>query len=165
MDDKELLWQRLKLQEEVRDRWFRYSLLILAVPLGVAAAFERAEVADRAVVAAGALLFFLIGVCFLLLHVMQRINSLELLEQLGPSDPVGDVLADSASRKLTLRVQHWGADFYANCAQSILNAGLFLAALYYGCVRSILVLVPVFLALVYAQLYLRQSLLVARRRR
>jgi hypothetical protein len=67
-EDRGLLWQRIQHQQEVRDRWFTYSLALLAVPLLMAAAFEKADLKDPYAVAGAMAIFAFVGFFFLLLY-------------------------------------------------------------------------------------------------
>jgi hypothetical protein len=152
-EDRGLLWQRIQHQQEVRDRWFTYSLALLAVPLLMAAAFEKADLKDPYAVAGAMAIFAFVGFFFLLLYTRQRINYLDLYKQYSPR-PV-----PPAGSYLLLRAQLWGADFYANCVQACMNAGLLLASMYYfGCKHAVGLAVSFFL-IFWVQMFVRQCVL------
>ncbi len=177
-----LTWERIKLQQEVRDRWFRYSLIILGVPLVLLLSKNQPFFVDSSLTrAATAFLFALIGFFFFLLHVHQRINSVNLHAELQQIlDPIRRELNISSENQkknssknhdkksklhcmlsiVIFRKQSWGADFWANVVQATMNSSLLFLAYY-----NILDGHPwwgiiLFLSTCAFQLYLRQKIVL-----
>jgi hypothetical protein len=82
------LFERVKLQEDVRDRWFRYYLVIMASTitiLGLAfqlAAKEKVAVALKWFFPLLGLFFSGVGILFFLLHLSQRYNYRAFMERM-----------------------------------------------------------------------------------
>ncbi|MCX6829431.1 MAG: hypothetical protein NT002_09155 [candidate division Zixibacteria bacterium] len=81
--------ERIKLQQEVRDRWFKYYLTIAGAIFGTALALINLIHAEDFNVHLYAILFvlciimFLIGFCFLMIYINQRKNYLRFFDQMN----------------------------------------------------------------------------------
>lgn len=155
------LLERLHQQEEVRDRWFRYSLVVLVLPVGIVGLDKTPSWLGRSAMAAMMFLFAAIGVCFLLMHVNQRANCLDLREDFGESVPERH-LPRGFLRCVLLMHQFWRADFLANVIQALLNGALVIVGVYALGVSSTWVPYVALLMAVYVQLLMRQRVLHVR---
>lgn len=125
-----LAWERLKHQHEMRDRWFRYSLLVLAVPVGLVGAKLMEPGGENLRCVAGVLLVgcAVLGYGFFRLYVAQRINGLrrvtELLELIGETNSEYARIFGWKGKEGPRRKKDAGADFWANVIQMSINSVL-----------------------------------------
>ena len=136
------LFDQVKLQQEIRDRWFSYYMTISgAVSITGLTAVQFFY--DRGFNFNLYLFFFvlstvmfLIGICFFMIYIRQRYNYLKIYRIM---ESVEKKYLDNVYEELhmSLRIQKYGADFFTSWIHIIINS-IFLS------ISSILLLLMLF---------------------
>lgn len=141
LDYLKYLFDQVKLQQEVRDRWFGYYLAIAGgvLAIGVTAAklfytgpFNR----PLCLFLLGlSLIMFLIGTCFFMLYLRQRNNYRRIYDEMKSAERKfrsfdSENAAEGTTDHLTSR--KWGADFFTVWIHIIINSLYFSAFIFFG---------------------------------
>ncbi len=130
----EYLWNQINQGRSVSDLWFRYSLLVTAVPIAAVVALTKVvgeNTPSDLVLGTGAVtsaLLVVIGVMFSLIFTRMRINSLVLYKKLYEVEKQYlkhiscERFHDIYIQRKGKRVFTSGAEYYVSLMQSILNA-------------------------------------------
>lgn len=126
----DLLYAQITDHKEVRDRWFRYYLLVIGIPFGVLGAGLQASAWDRMVGRPNelllllSLLLLLVGFLFFMLYIRQRLNYLSVYQRAWQVERMvimPAILATNPQQKMP-EVGQFSADFYANGVHILLNS-------------------------------------------
>lgn len=126
----QVLYNQIIDHKNVRDRWFRYYLLVISVPFGLLAAglqsgtWQRIAVYPNRLLWLFSMLLLSIGVLFFMLYIRQRINYLSVYERaLRIEREVVQPAIDQAARsRKASEMGQFSADFYANGVHILLNS-------------------------------------------
>lgn len=130
-----VLFNQVKLQQEVRDRWFGHYLTIIGALVALATLclklFENAVNNEILYMFLGLVLVFssLLGVFFFILYLCQRKNykqiygSLRLVQNEIFKSIFG--ISNAANKKNTFVTHKHGADFYTLLIQKLINSTMF----------------------------------------
>lgn len=142
------LFESVKLQQEIRDRWFLYYLSVAGAVLGVALSAGKAYFESSIHVDALCLLLLFIclfmgaiGLCFFMIYLRQRANYLSLYRRIEPAQhQLLELLANHGSLENGTNflkahtgvpiqtIRPFGADFFTVWIHIIVNSLYFSAA-------------------------------------
>ena len=128
------LQSEMHFQKEVRDRWFRYYLIITTLPLGVVIGLFRFKEVNISlngflpVVTLSSFILFVLGFLFFLVHIHQRINYLSGVKRISgleTKDIVGFFNSKDTHHKILnspMERNQLCADLYTNRIYIFLNS-------------------------------------------
>ncbi len=122
--------EQLKMQQEVRDKWFRFYLIMVGPIFGALVVILRSDLMKNNVDYTNWLTtilcfcIFLIGLLFFLMYVRQRFNHLILYRRIEIIEKtVIEPAIFGTDRKIVYHKHYqFGADFYASCIYIFLNS-------------------------------------------